>query len=158
QFVTQAVVLLNNLGDRARAIRVLDQAAKAAGVDKHSPYYVNVMIDLAILNQQSDRPNVEAAAAAFEIVFDALTHPEEYQLNADAGDRLQKNPELSFEKMGQVFLEAKKTDLALAAFRAASESKKGAAAGGLSFNLAQAYLQGGQPGQALDELQKYIDK
>jgi tetratricopeptide (TPR) repeat protein len=157
QFVSQAVLLLDKVGNRAGAIRVLDQAAGAAGVDKHSPYYVNVMRDLAIMHLNTDPPNVAAAASAFEVVFDALVHPDAYNLDARMRSTLQKDSEASFEKIGAVFLEAKRADLALAAFKKAAETKKGAAAGGLGFNLAQVYVQTGEFEKALDELQKYID-
>jgi len=142
QFVTQAVMLLDSVGDRVGAIRVLDQAAGAAGVDKHSPYYVNVMRDLAVMHLNTDPPNVAAAAAAFEVVFDAMVNPEAYKLDPQMRSNLQKDPAAGFENIGKVFLEARRTDLALAAFKKAAETKK-VPAGGLSFNLAQVYVQTG---------------
>ncbi len=157
QFVTQAVVLLDSVGNRAAAIRVLDQAAGAAGVDKHSAYYVNVMRDLAVMHLNTDPPNNAAAASAFEVVFDALVDPDAYHLDARMKSTLQKDPAASFESIGKVFLDAKRSDLALAAFKKAAGTKKGAAANGLRFNLAQVYVQTGEFDKALDELQKYID-
>jgi tetratricopeptide (TPR) repeat protein len=157
QFVTQAVVLLDSIGNRAAAIRVLDQAAGAAGVDKHSPYYVNVMRDLGVMHLNTDPPNVAAAASAFEVVFDAMVNPDAYKLDQQMRSNLQKDPAAGFENIAKVFLEARRTDLALAAFKKAAETKKGAAAGGLSFNLAQVYVQAGDFDKALDELQKYVD-
>jgi tetratricopeptide (TPR) repeat protein len=140
--------------DLGGAIRVLEAASKASGIDKHSSQYVKIMRHLAILYMAADRK--AEAVAGFEIVFDALTDPDKYKLDFTLRDYLQKEEATSFERLGQVFLEAKKTDLALAAFKKAAESKKGPA-GGLSYNLAQVYLQAGQPQQALDELQRYID-
>ncbi len=157
QLVTQAVLLLDRLGDQPGAIRILNQAAKVAGADQHSAFYVNLMQNLALLHLSADPPNVQAAAAGFEVVFDALTNPEKYKLDLNTRANLQSNEAITFERLGQVFLEAKKNDLALAAFSKAAESKKGRAAGGLSFNIAQVYLQAGRLEDALDELQKYID-
>src|SRR5262249_34715013 len=141
--------------DVTSAIRVLDMASKSKGIDRNSPQYVRIMSQLAILNMAANRP--AEAVAGFEVVFEALTDPDRFKLDFQMRAELQKNPAMSFERIGQVFLDAKKTDLALAAFKKAAESKKGPAASGVSFNLAQVYLQAGEPQQALDELQKYID-
>src|SRR5262249_17422332 len=127
------------------------------GIDRHSAQYVNIMRDLAILNMAIERPNVAAAAAGFEVVFDALVNPDSYKLDFRTRAQLQSNAANSFERMGQGFLDAKKSDLALAAFKKAAESKKGPAATALSFNLAQAYLQADDPQQALEEIEKYLD-
>jgi tetratricopeptide (TPR) repeat protein len=155
QFLMQAAALLINREDVSGAIKVLERAANAPGMDKHSAQYVNIMRDLAVLCQAAGR-NVEAATG-LEVLFDALTNPDKYKLDFKTRAQLQSGQATTYERMGQVFLEAKKTDLALAAFRKAVETKKGPAAAGLSFNLAQAYLQADQPQEALDELQKYID-
>lgn len=157
QLLMQAAALLINREDLPGAIRILEKASKAAGIDRHSAQYVNIMRDLAILNMATERPNVAAAAAGFEVVFDALVNPDTYKLDFRTRTQLQNNAATSFERMGQVFLDAKRTDLALAAFKKAAESKKGPAAGGLSFNLAQVYLQADDPEHALEEIQKYID-
>lgn len=155
QFLMQAAALLINREDVSGAIRVLERASKAPDIDKHSAQYVNIMRDLAILCQVAGR-NAEAAIG-FEVVFDALVNPDSYKLNFKMRAELQSNPATSFEKMGQVFLDAKKTDLALAAFRKVLESKKGgAAAAGVIFHLAQAHLQADQAEEALEEIQKYI--
>ena len=122
--------------------------------------YVGIMRDLAVLNLEEDRK--AEAVAGLEVVFDALTNPEKYKIPAEAQARLLNDKQINFERIGQVFLDARKTELALAAFQkaadSAADSKKGrAAAGNLSYNLAQVYLQADKPGQALEELQKYID-
>ena len=141
--------------DVGGAIRVLEMASKAPAIDRHSAQYVNIMRDLAILYMAAERK--AEAVTSFEVVFDALTDPDKYKLDFQTRATLQNNTATSYERLGQIFLEAKKTDLALAAFKKAAESKKGPAAAGLSYNLAQVYLQAGQPEQALLELQKYID-
>jgi len=156
QFLTQAVSLLVDRKDLPGAIRVLERASRVPGIDKHSLQYVGIMRDLAVLNLEEDRK--AEAVAGLEIVFDALTNPEKYKIPAEARARLLEDKQISFERIGQVFLDARKTDLALAAFQKAAESKKGrAVAGNLSYNLAQVYLQAEKSEQALEELQKYID-
>ena len=155
QMLMHAANLLINRDDLPGAIRLLEQASKSPNIDKQSQQYVQMMRDLAVLYSAAER--TDEAAASFEILFDALTHPEKYKLSLKDRTQLQSNAATSFERMGQVFLEAKKTDLALAAFQKAAESAKGPAAGNVSFNLAQVYLQAGQAEKALSELQKYID-
>jgi len=155
QMLMHAANLLINRDDLPGAIRLLEQASKSPNIDKQSPQYVQMMRDLAVLYSAAERK--DEAAGSFEVLFDALTHPEKYKLSLKDRTQLQSNAATSFERMGQVFLEAKKTDLALAAFQKAAESAKGPAAGNVSFNLAQVYLQAGQAEKALAELQKYID-
>lgn len=155
QMLMQAVGLLINREDLTGAIQLLELGVKAPGLDHQSPAYVELQRDLAILYAAADRK--EEAAVGFEVLFDALTNPDKYKLDAKARAQLQNNPATSFERMGQIFLDVKKTDLALAAFLKAAESKKGPAASNLSFNLAQVYLQAGQADKALEEIQKYID-
>ncbi|MSR58139.1 MAG: tetratricopeptide repeat protein [Planctomycetaceae bacterium] len=143
--------------DLEGAIQLFERASKTAALDRASPLYVVLMRDLATLYSASEVDRSEDAAAAFEVVFDALENPEKYKLEPQALQKLQNDPAANFERMGQVFLKAKKTDRALAAFQKAAESKKGLAAGTLSFFLAQAQLQAGHADEALDEIQKYID-
>jgi tetratricopeptide (TPR) repeat protein len=157
QLLMQAAALLINRDDLPGAIRVLEKAAKSPGIDPHSAQYVNIMRDLAVLNMAVERPNVAAAAAGFEVVFDALVNPDKYKLDFRTRAQLQSNEATSYERMGKVFLDAKKTDLALAAFKKAADSKKGPSATALSYNLAQVYMQASDPQHALEEIQKYID-
>jgi tetratricopeptide (TPR) repeat protein len=155
QSLISAVSLLLNLNDKNGAIQLLELGVKAPGLDRESQPYVVLMRQLAILYVDADRKG--DAVAGFEVLFDALTHPEKYKLDARARAQLQGDADWSYEKIGQFFLEVKKTDLALAAFQKAAESKKGPAAVNLSYNLAQVYLQADQGEKALEEIQKYID-
>ena len=156
QFLTQAVALLVDRRDLAGAIRVLERASRVPGIDKHSLRYVGMMRDLAVLNLEEDHK--AEAVVGLEVVFDALVNPDKYNIPPEARSKLLEDKQINFERIGQVFLDVKKTDLALAAFQKAAESKRGrAAAGNLSYNLAQVYLQADKPEQALEELQKYID-
>ncbi|MFN0054375.1 MAG: tetratricopeptide repeat protein [Planctomycetales bacterium] len=155
QLLMQAAQLLISREDLPGAIALLEQAAKSPQLDKQTPFYVELMRDLAILYLAAGRK--EDAAVGLEVVFDALNQPQKFKLDSRMRSLLQSNPATSYERMGQVFLEVKKTDLALAAFQKAAESKKGPAAGNLSFHLAQVHVQAEQFEKALAELQKYID-
>jgi tetratricopeptide (TPR) repeat protein len=155
QSLIGAVSLLLNLNDKPGAIQLLELGVKAPGLDRESQQYVVLMRQLAILYVDADRK--ADAVPGFEVLFDALTHPEKYKLDARARKQLQSDPAWSYERMGQFFLDAKKTDLALAAFQKSAESNKGPAAINLSYNLAQVYLQADQGEKALEEIQKYID-
>lgn len=156
QLLMQAGALLINRGDLSGAIELLEKAAKSPGIETESPLFVNLMRDLAILYSAAERK--EDAAVAFEVVFNALQNPDKFKLDFRTRGQLLNNPATNYERMGQVFLDAKKTELALQAFQKAAESKKGPAAGNLSFNLAQVYLQADQGEKALEEIQKYIDQ
>lgn len=151
----KAAALLLQQQDLPGAIHVLEQAVQAPGLDRQSAQYVKLMRDLALMYAAANRPN--EAVVAFEVVFDALVNPEKYKLDPREREKLQNDKQTGFERLGQIFLEQKKTDLALQAFQKAAESKRGPAVANLSFHLAQVYLQAEQPAKALEEIQKYID-
>ncbi|MBS0264957.1 MAG: tetratricopeptide repeat protein [Planctomycetes bacterium] len=152
-FVQQAVRILVETNDTKGAVRILQKAVSAPNVDTHSARYVDFTRMLALMYLELDR--TDEAVAALTVVLEALAKPEAYQLTPQLVDTYRK--ELDFEKIGQVFLKAKKTDQALAAFQMAADLKKGKPHANLSFNLAQVYLQADKPDDALNELQKYIN-
>ncbi|MBI3861351.1 MAG: tetratricopeptide repeat protein [Planctomycetia bacterium] len=152
QFVLKAVQILVETNNAKGAVKILERAAAVPGIDRHSPRFLDITRTLSLLYLELERP--DDAVAGLEVLLDALKNPEAYHLDAKQLANLAKD--LDFEKFGQVFLKAKKTDLALSAFRTAAELKKGKPQTNLSYNLAQVYLQAGQPAEALDELQKYI--
>lgn len=155
QLLLRAVAVMIASGDEAGAMQFLEMASKAPSLDRQSPQYVLIMSDLSLLYDEADR--TEDAAAGFEVVFDALINPDKYKLTTVQRNQLLRNQKLSFERMGQVFLSAKKTGLALAAFNKAAE-KRGSSTGNLSFNIASVYLQEDKASEALEEIQKYIDR
>ncbi len=153
--------LLNRLGlhrveegDFPGAVKFMESAVKSPTLKKESAVYVKLKRDLAILYKETGR--VQDAADNYELVFDALQHPEKYHLDFRTRAQLLNDPSVTYERMGQCFLEAKRAEMAVQAFRKAAESKKGNS-GNLSFNLAQVYLQSDKPAEALQELQKYFD-
>jgi tetratricopeptide (TPR) repeat protein len=152
QFVLQAARMLLESNDAKGALRILERALNAPGVAKTSVRYVDISRTLALLYLELDR--ADEAVASLEVVLDALGNPDKYHLEPAQRNNLRKD--LDFEKIGDVLLKARKTDMALVAFQTAAESTKGKARANLPFHKAQVYLQADKPQEALDELQKYI--
>jgi tetratricopeptide (TPR) repeat protein len=154
QLLQGAVDHLVRQGDLSGATRLLEKATQAPQSDKRSPTYVLLMRTLGVIHYELGRKN--EAADSFEPVFDALLNPEKYHLDDRTLKMLTDHATSNYERIGQVFLDGNKTDLALQAFQKAAETKKGSAAN-LSYNLALVYTKSEQPEKALEELQKYID-
>ena len=144
-----------SIGEYAGAIRFLEQALAAPNIDKQSALYVTLKRDLAILYEATDLP--DAAAGAWETVFDALQTPDKYSIDFRTLSQLRGDPPATFERIGQAFLKAKKFELALAAFRKAGETKK-AKSGNLAYNLALTQLEMDKADEALATLQSYFDE
>lgn len=138
--------------DPAGAIKLFERALKVPTLNHESPMYVTLMLDLGLLYRETNRKN--EAAECLAVVFDAMQNHEKYKLDADVRKELKSNPQIGYEKLGQVFLDGGKSDLALAAFQLASTRGN---IGSHSYNLAQVYLQTKQPDKALEELTKYFD-
>src|SRR5579872_2768276 len=98
QLLTQAVALLVDHRDLAAAIRVLERASRVPGIDKHSMQYVGIMRDLAVLNLEEGRK--ADAVAGLEVVFDALSNPDKYNIPPEARERLLNDKLISFERIG----------------------------------------------------------
>lgn len=156
QFLQQIAVRLRQKNDLDGAIQLLEQVAKSPAIAHDTQDYVFLMGELASLYAAPEVDRVDDAAGALEVVFDALEQPEKYKLAPRDVQRLQADSASNYERMGQIFLKAKKTERALAALEKAVAAKKGGA-GNLSFYLAQAQLQAGRAEQALEEIRKYID-
>ncbi|MDB5390171.1 MAG: Tetratricopeptide 2 repeat protein [Planctomycetaceae bacterium] len=140
--------------DPARAIQLFERAIKSPTLAKESPMYVTLMLDLGLLYNEANRK--AEAADCLAVVFDAMQNPEKYKLDNDVRKELQSNRDIEFERLGQVFLNAGKPDLALEAFQKAVDTKRGSV-GSHAYNLAQVYHQTKHPDKALAELQKYFD-
>lgn len=142
-------------GDLASGIRLLEQAARSPNMKKDSLAYLELMRDLAIIYRTARQP--KEAARCFEVLFDAMQHPDKFQLDLEMRSQLLSKASAVYEQIGQAFLEAGRAESAIAAFRKAAENRKGEA-GGLHVSIAQVYLQNKQPAEALSELQKYFDE
>lgn len=136
------------------AIKLMEQAVHSKRIDKLSGDYVTLNRDLGILYGAVG--NKEKSATVYEVVFDALTHPKKYNLDQRTRASLQIDPNTSYERLGQIFLDASKTELAIKAFERAAKDARGKP-GNLSYNLARVYFQTKKHEKALAQLQKYFD-
>lgn len=136
------------------AVQLLEQALDSELLKKQSADFVTLNRDLALLYGAIGR-NADAAKA-YTVVFEALTQPGKYKLDFRTRALLLGDPSTTYEKMGQVFLDAEQYELALSAFEKAVEARKGKP-GALSYNLALVYQKTGKTEEALKQLQKYFD-
>ena len=136
------------------AIKLLDQASRSNKLDRQSGQYVKIMRDLGIL--QLIAGQIEKAADAFEVVFDAKIDPEKYHLDFETKSELEKHERTTYEAIGQVFLVARRPDRAIVALERAAKAKK-TKPGNVAFSLAQAYLMTAKADKALEQLQTYFD-
>ena len=136
------------------AIKHLEQAIKSPRIVKESPENVVLQKSLGILYSATGQN--EKAADCYEVIFDALAKPEKYQLDNRAKTKLLADPQTGYEKIGQVFLDAKRIKLASEAFELAAKSGR-LGAGNLNYNRARVMLLSDKPEEALVELRKYLD-
>lgn len=136
------------------AIKHLENAIKSPRLSKESFEYLILNKNLGALYSATGLP--DKAADCYEIVFDALVHPEKFKLDSRVRTRMLADPQTSYERIGQVFLDAKRVKLAEQAFELAAKSAR-IGAGNLSYNRARILLLSEKPEEALAELQKYLD-
>ena len=137
------------------AIKLLEQARASKAINHKSAIFVNVMRDLGLIYTGTGK--AQAASDCFEVVFAALKDPAGFGLDDRSRRALLANPATSYERLGEVFLAAKKTELAVEAFRAAAKQGQGNPAT-LGFNIARVHVQSSKYDEALGELQVYFDK
>jgi tetratricopeptide (TPR) repeat protein len=121
-----------------QAIKYLEQARDSPKLQELSGFYVLINRDLGII--YAGLGEIEKAADAYEVVLAALVDPQKYGLDRRTRDELQKHRSTSYEQIGQVFLQAKRNDLALTALEKASADRSGKP-GGVNYLLAQLYFQ-----------------
>jgi tetratricopeptide (TPR) repeat protein len=136
------------------AIKYLEKAVKSPRVSRESVESLVLNKSLGILYSTTGQP--DKAADSFEVVFDAMVNPEKFQLDSRARTRMLADPQTSYERIGTVFLDAKRVQLAEKAFDLAAKSGR-VGAGNLSYNRARVLLLSDKPEDALTELQKYLD-
>lgn len=141
--------------DFATALKYLEQSLKSSRLNRNSPPYVMLNIELGKLYQVTGQP--QKAAEAYAVVFDAIRNPQKYELDFRARTALLSNAQTSYERIGQVLMEGGKLELAWEAFEAAAKANR-ASAGNLTFYRARIQLLSDKPEDALNELQKYFDE
>lgn len=140
-------------GQIAEATALLERAAAAGTVDKKSAQYVGLQRDLGVL--YAAQGQADKASVAFEVLLDALKHPDAYSLDNRARAALLADPETTYDRLGQTFLDANKTDLAVEAFEKAAEARRNKP-GVLQYDLARVYFKAGKPDKALEQLESYV--
>lgn len=141
-------------GRLPEAIKYLEQAGKSPRIVRESPESVVLNKSLGILYSATGQ--TDKAADCYEVIFDALSKPEKYKLDSRAKARLLADPQTGYEKIGQVFLDARRIKLASEAFDLAAKSGR-VGAGNLSYNRARVLLLSDKPDEAMTELQKYLE-
>jgi len=141
-------------GKIPEAIKMLERAISTVEFNKHSENYVRLMRDLGILYRATS--NAPKASEAFEVVFDAIEHPDQYNLPDNVRRQLMADVMTNYEQLGDTFYQGKKYELAISAYQRAIETKTGNI-GNVIYHLALAYLETDQPDAALVELQAYFD-
>lgn len=149
----QLARVLVSRGQIVEAATLLERAAKSGMVDEMSPQYVGLQRDLGVL--YAAQGNNEKAADAFEILLKALGDPAAYGLEARQRSALLADPETTYERLGQTFLDAGRIDPAVEAFEKAAEARRGKP-GILQYDLARVYLKAKQPEKALEQLDAYV--
>lgn len=136
------------------SVQLLEKAKASPKLEKDTAFYVVLMRDLAVMYGLVGRTN--DAADCYTVVYDALLNGEKYNLDRRTRAALLGDPSVTFERIGQAFLDAERPDEAVAAFEQAAKARKGKP-GSLSFNLAKVYLQTNQLEKSLEQLQTYFD-
>lgn len=149
----QLARVLVTRGQVAEATALLERAIAAGSVPKKSPQFVSLQRDLGVL--YAAQGQTEKAAPAFEVLLRALKDPKSYGLDNRAKAALLADPETTYERLGQTFLDVNKTDLAVEAFEKAAESRRHKP-GILQYDLARVYLKAGQADKALEQLDAYV--
>ncbi|WP_339733963.1 tetratricopeptide repeat protein [uncultured Gimesia sp.] len=137
------------------AVMFLEKASDSPTINKKSGVYVIIKHDQANLYERLGKN--EEAAQCWEVVFSALTKPDDYTFELNSRSQLEAKQAKLFERIGQSFLATDRLKLAVEAFNKAAESQKGRP-GILKYHLAQVYFKSKQYQQALDSLQSYFDE
>lgn len=136
------------------AVKLLELALGAKALDRKSAAFVAIHRDLGLLYQATGEK--QKAADSYFVLFRARNAPKTFHLDEATQRRLDRDPISSYERMGQVFLDAERFDLAKKAFLAARKDVRGRP-GNLNYNLATVHYKTKQYDKALAELQKYLD-
>ena len=147
--------VLISRGQVDRATDLLERALKADGLDRKSTTFVNLHRDLGTLYAAQGR--MPEAATSFEVLLGAIKDPTAYGIGRRERIGLIADPETTYERLGEVFLEAERTDLAVQAFEEAAAARRGKP-GVFEYNLARVYLKAAQPAKALERIDAYVAK
>lgn len=135
-------------------LKFFEQALGSKRLNHRSAEYVLLNRELAVIYGASGK--FPESAECYEVVFSALTEKGKFDLEFRIYRQLLGDRETTFERMGETFLAAKNTGMAIKAFEEASKARAGRP-GTLNYNLALVYFETKKYGKARSELQKYFD-
>jgi len=147
-------IYLTDEGNWEQALKLYEKADALAKAEKPKASSVSLWMEMGRLYYLTKKH--EPAAARFSKVLGALEHPADYGIDEALRKALLGNGELTYQLIGESFLEVGKTDEAQAAFEKANSLKPDE--GLLASNLARIEFKLGRFDQALAKLQVYLDK
>jgi tetratricopeptide (TPR) repeat protein len=141
-------------GETTEAMTVLVRTSASPLLKEHLDVRAQVFYDLGVMQEEAGE--LDKAQKSLREVLAVLDDPTALieqgpynrdEVNAQAAE--------TFEHLGRVCLKAKQTERAVEAFRAALK-KDSARAARLSYNLAEVYVEQGDPGKALASIEQYL--
>jgi tetratricopeptide (TPR) repeat protein len=141
-------------GQAEEAVAALRRAVACPEARERPELFQQMYQDLGALHEAAKE--YAQAAAAFGEAVKILEHPDALVDAADLErDQILQKAAETYERIGRVWLQARKTDEAVVAFRKAQAKYPGGAAR-LSYNLAQVYRDQGNLAEALTQLDAYL--
>ncbi len=147
-------IYLTGQGDTDRAMALYEKALKLQAETDATPSLLVARMEMGRLYFVAKQ--FDKAASEFSKVLSALDNPTVAGLDETMQKALVGKPEVTYQLMGESFLQADELDKAVAVFEkshAATEDD-----GLLAYNLARVELKRKSPAQALSKLQPYFDK
>jgi tetratricopeptide (TPR) repeat protein len=145
---------LKNQARTADAVAALEHAAACPSMKEHPDLRLQVYFDLGVLHEGAQE--LDKAAAAFSEVVALLEKPDAALEQGDASrEEIANQTAETYERLGKVYVRARRFDQAVAAYRKAQE-KDPRRAQRLSYNLADVYVGQGKLEDALNCLNEYL--
>jgi tetratricopeptide (TPR) repeat protein len=132
----------------------LERASKCPRLQEHPDHLQQIYFDLGA-GYESDQ-QYEKAATAFAVAVQVLENPDLLmEFGPYSREEIVQRAAETHERIGRLYLQARKFDRAIAAFRSA-QKKYPQGAGHLNYNLAQVCRQQGKLSEALKYLDNYL--
>ena len=135
------------------ALELYEKAAAIESGQQLDATAVVSRLDMGRLYCLLDR--FDEAANAFDVVRDAIEHPGKYGIDEQLRTLILGREEITYAKMGDVYLEVGRTTVATKMYVQANEAKENAPS--LAYHLARVAVRSGNDDKALESLQKYLD-
>lgn len=147
-------IYLTEQGNAERAMALYEKALKIQAETDATPSLLVARMEMGRLYFVAKQ--FDKAASEFSKVASALENPKVAGLDESMQKALLGKPEVTYQLMGESFLQAGELDKAAAVFEKSNAAS--ADEGLLAYNLARVELKRKQPAQALAKLQPYFDK